>query len=226
MKKALWTLCVNGYPEEITKRTHPLLRYYAAKIGADFRIISTRRWPHLPPAYEKLQIYELGREYDWNLFVDSDALVSPDLFDLTEHIGKDTVLHYGSDFANDRWTYDRFFRRDGRNIGSGNWFTLASDWCIELWEPLTDLTHEQAVARIHPIRQEACAGLEPAHFIDDFTVGRNIAKYGFHFITYIDLLKRLGRENGVYLWHQCLVPAEEKVKQMDIVLKAWGLAIP
>lgn len=223
MNKVLFTLCINDYPDAITSRSHPLLRRYADKIGAEFRVIRDRKWPTMPPAYEKLQVYELGRKFDWSLYIDSDALVNPDLFDLTEHVPKDTVLHYGADFAGNRWTYDRFFRRDGRNIGSGNWFTMASDWCIELWEPLTDLTYEQALANIHPQRCETQAGLQPSHFIDDYTVGRNIAKYGLKFTTYLDLLKRLGREKEVYLWHQCLMSQEQKIADMDVVLKAWGL---
>jgi hypothetical protein len=223
MKKALFTLCVDNYAPEITRRSHPLLRRYADKIGAEFRVITERKWPHLPAVAEKLQIFELGRDFDYSLYIDSDALVNPDLFDLTEHVPKDTVLHYGADFAGNRWTYDRFFRRDGRNIGSGNWFTMASDWCLELWEPLTDITYEQALANIHPQRCEAQAGLKPEHFIDDYTVGRNIAKYGLKFTTYLDLLKRLGRENETYLWHQCLLPQAQKIADMDVVLKAWGL---
>lgn len=225
MKKALWTLVVDGYSAEITSRSHPLLQHYARKIGAEFNIIRDRRFPNFPPQYEKLQLYTLGRAYDWNLYIDSDALVSPDLFDLTNHISKDTVMHYGADFAPNRWEYDRFFRRDGRNIGSGNWFTLASDWCVELWEPLSDLTLEQAIARIHPIRCESLFGLLPEHFIDDYTVGRNIAKYGLKFKTYQALLQELGRAGDVYLWHQCTMTQAEKIKDMDLVLAKWGIDV-
>ena len=223
MNKALWTLVVDGYPEEITRRTHPLLKYYARKIGADFRVITKRKFPNFPPECEKLQIYELGRGYDWNLFLDSDTLVNPDMFDLTEHVSKDTVMHYAADFAGNRWVYDRFFRRDGRNIGDCGWFTLASDWCHEVWEPLTDLTLEEVEARIFPVRCEVAAGITARHCVDGYIVGRNIAKYGLKFKTYLDLLKELGREGDVYFWHQCLLTKEEKIRDMDIVLKAWGL---
>jgi hypothetical protein len=227
MRKTVFTLTVDGYSPEITRRSHPLLQHYARKIGADFHVIRDRKWPTLPVVYEKLQIFELGRGYDWILYIDSDALVNPDLFDLTEHVPQDTVLHYGADFAGNRWTYDRFFRRDGRNIGSGNWFTMASGWCIELWEPLHmyDITPAEAIAAIHPIRCELSAGLKPEHFLDDYVVGRNIAKYGLKFTTYQDVLKRLGRENDAYLWHQCTIPVDQKIKDMDVVLRAWGLQI-
>src|SRR6266566_3735242 len=148
LKKTLYTLNVNHYPEAITSITYPLLEDYARKIGADFVVIRERKFPDYPPVYEKLQIHELGRENDWNIYVDSDVLIHPDLFDLTEHLEKDTVLHYGADMAGNRLKYDQYFLRDGRNIGSCNWFTIASDWCLDLWKPLDDLSLEEALANI------------------------------------------------------------------------------
>ena len=154
MKKTLFTLSVDNYAPEISALTFPLLQRYASKIGADFQVISERKFPGFPPQYEKLQIYELGKGNDWNIYIDADALVHPDTFDVTDHLSKDTVLHNGKDQAGNRWTYDRFFRRDGRHIGSCNWFTIGSDWCIDLWKPLDDLTLEQAIENIHPVVTE------------------------------------------------------------------------
>ena len=257
MKKALWTLTVDGYAPEITALTHPLLVHYASKIGAEFRVIKERRFPGYPPQYEKLQIYELGRDYDWNIYVDSDALVHPDMFDPTDHLPKDTVCHNGSDMAGFRWTYDRFFRRDGRHIGSCNWFTAASDWCIDLWEPLRDLTLQQALDNITPLiyeqapslwRCEACKLERPTwdeataencgncgkpgiaipkrairaeDLLDDYTLSRNIAKYGLKFSTVAQIQERL--RVGGCLWHVYTSSAEEKVRQMKQVLHGWGL---
>src|SRR5712691_6326868 len=82
VSKILWTLNLEGkYSPEITKLTYPLLDHYARKIGAEFKVISERRWPDFPPAYEKLQIHELGRGAEWNIFMDSDTLVHTDFFD-------------------------------------------------------------------------------------------------------------------------------------------------
>src|SRR5271167_1374086 len=136
MRKSLWTLNVENYAPEITALTYPLLKRYARKIGADFRVITTRKFPEWPVTYEKMQVYEGGKENDWNIYIDSDAIVHPDMFDPTDHMGGDTVAHNGRDFAGNRWVYDRFFRRDGRHIGSCNWFTVGSDMCIDLWRPL------------------------------------------------------------------------------------------
>jgi hypothetical protein len=227
MHKTLFTLLVGNYPRTITDLTLPLLQYHAHKIGAKFQVISERKFPEHPIAYEKLQIFELGRDNDWNIFVDVDTIIRPDLFDLTEYLSKDQVLLYSSDFAPIRLRYDRFFRRDGRNLTAGNFFMIASDWCHEFWEPLqdTDITVQDAIAQIFPITAESAVGHTPEHFIDEYVIARNMAKYGLHYTSYLQLMERLGRSNDIYLWHQSLLSQEEKVRDIQVVLDAWGIPI-
>lgn len=221
MKKCVWTLNVDGYAPEITKITYPLLQAWAHKIGADFRVISERKFPDWPPVYEKLQLHELGREYEWNIYIDSDALVHPDMLDPSEFIKKDTVMHNGADMANNRWRYDHYFRRDGRHIGSCNWFTVASEWCLDLWTPLQDLTFKQAVQNIFPIQAEVASGvITPDHLIDDYALSRNIARFGLKFTTLIRVLKDIG-DDGSYLWHQYTLPMEQKIYAMNRTLLQW-----
>lgn len=225
IKKTIFTLNVENYSPEITSLTYPLIRRYADKIGADFHIIKERKFPGFPPVYEKLQIYELSQkmENDWNIYIDSDALVHPDLMDVTNHIRKDTILHNGVDLASNRWKYDGYFMRDGRNIGSCNWFTIASDWCIDLWKPLDDMTFKEAVSNINPIVSELNSVVTADHLIDDYVLSRNIAKYGLKFNTLINLLGSLGQSGADYLWHQYTITSEEKVVRMKETLKRWQL---
>jgi hypothetical protein len=222
MRKVVWTLNVNDYAPEITAITYPLLRGYAAKIGAEFRIISERRWPDRAPVYEKLQIHELGRDNDWNIYIDSDTLVHPDFFDVTEHLTMDTVAHNGTDMAGNRWQYDDYFRRDGRHIGSCNWFTVGSRWCLDLWHPLEDLTYEEAIRRIWPINSEKIAQIDADHLIDDYTLSRNIARYGLKVTTVTEIMRKLN-DGGNYLWHQYTIPTSEKPAEMRDVLRTWKL---
>jgi len=224
MKKTLYTLCVNNYAPEITELTFPLFKRYAHKIDADFCVIDERRWPDMPPVYEKLQIYDLARENgsDWNIYIDADALLHPDLFDVTEIIPMNTVMHNGNDMAGNRWRYDEYFRRDGRHIGSCNWFTVASYMCLDIWHPLDDITFEQALENIHPIQSELQTIIEPGHLIDDYILSRNIARYGLKFTTLIDELARIG-DKGNYLWHQYTITIEEKVRFMTGILKDWNI---
>ncbi len=226
MKKTIYTLNVNGYSEEITQLTYPLIERYAQKIQADFYVISKRRWPDYAPVYEKLQIYQLQaeRQDDWSIYVDSDTLVHPDMFDPTEFIDKDTVAHNGTDMANNRWRYDRFFRRDHRHIGSCNWFTIASDWCRELWEPLQpgDITYYQALENIFPIQDELNTVITREHLIDDYVLSRNIAKYGLHFTTIFELMTKFNIP-GNYFWHQYTIGVPEKITKMTEILNEWGV---
>jgi hypothetical protein len=228
MKKTIYTLNVDNYAPEITAITYPLLELFAMKIGADFFVIEERKSPQFPPVYEKLQIREIAdeRRDDWIYYIDSDALVHPDLFDVTEHLPMDTVLHNANDIAGNRWRYDEYFRRDGRHIGSCNWFTVASRWCLDLWSPLHDITPEHAIEHnIWPTQNERATVIEPSHLIDDYILSRNIARFGLKFTTLRRILADLG-DGGNYLWHEYTISVDQKVDEMRKVLDAWGLSIP
>jgi hypothetical protein len=225
-KKTIFTLCIDNYAPELTELTFPLMFNYAKKIGAEFFIIKERQFPSFPAAYEKLQIYQLAQEMknDWNIFFDADTLIAPTMPDITSLLSKDTVLHNGNDFAPVRWKYDRFFKRDGRHIGSCNWCAVASDWCIELWKPLDDLSLEEAKQNIFPTAKELnCGIVDPAHLLDDYTLSRNIAKYGLKFTTFMDLQMKHLKGMGDFLWHIYTVPNQQKLVEMQKVLNAWGL---
>lgn len=224
IKKTVFTLNVDNYAPHICELTYPLIKRYADKIGADFVIITDRCYPHMPPVYEKLQIREIASVMgnDWNIYFDSDALIHPETVDFTTLIHKDTVLHNGSDFASVRWKYDQYFLRDGRNIGSCNWCTIASDWCLDLWQPL-DITLDEAIENIYPIPNELNNGITREHLIDDYTLSRNIAKYGLKFNTIMNLMKEKGLDIANFFWHQYTIPIDEKVVEMRKVIASWGV---
>jgi len=225
-KKTIYTLNIDNHAPQVTAITFPFLQRYADKIGADIHIIKERKFPEWPITYEKFQIYELAQQMgnDWNIYIDSDALIHPDTPDFTLLLPRDTVSHHGSDFAPLRWKYDRFFQRDGRHIGSGNWFTLASDLCIELWRPIDDLTVEEALASIQPTVEEQLSGvIETHHLIDDFNCSRNIAKFGLKFIAIRKLMEQYGYEDGGYFfYHAYTIAPSLKASEMRKVLKSWG----
>ena len=229
IRKTVYTLNLNNYAPEITALTYPYIQKWCDKIGAEFHMIAFERFPGWPVTYQKLAIRDLAqrRHDDWSIFVDSDTLIHPDFFDPTNHIGKDTVLHNGQDPAMIRWRYDEYFLRDGRHIGSCNWFAAASDWCRDLWTPL-EITLEQALANICPVQGERNSGLvEPEHLIDDYTLSRNIAKFGLKFTTVQEICGRFGFANG-YLNHWYQISNEEKLKRMKLALdnlQKYGLFI-
>lgn len=228
IKKTIFTLCVDNYAPEITALTYPLIKRYAQKIGADFHVITERKYPEFAPVYEKVQIYDLAQQMEntWNIYIDSDALVHPDTPDWTQFIPLDTVAHNGRDMAPIRWKFDRFFQRDGRKIGSCNWMTFGSYQCIELWKPLDDLTQEEALENINPIVHELNTVVDRKHLIDDYTLSRNIAKYGLKFTTLRDIFQPWGFQDGNWFWHQYTHPGEVKVVMMRQQLINWGIVKP
>lgn len=225
--KCIWTLNIDNYAPEITEVTYPWIKYYAEKIGADFRIINERKWPNAPATYEKLQLFTEGEAYDWNIYIDSDALIHPDMFDVTRHIYPDTVLQYGSDLAGTRWKDDKYFRRNTRQISSCNWFTVASNDCLDLWHPLEDLTIEQALANIKPQLKEAKT-CSDGHLIDDYVLSRNISRFGLRYTTFWPkLLEHLNLKGAQFLFHTHLLSRQEKAYVLPRVMEErWKEALP
>lgn len=225
-RKTVYTLNIGNYEPAICELTYPLMKHWAGKIGADFHVISERKFPEFPVVYEKLQIRELAAQHgnEWSIYIDSDALVNPEFFDPTNFVHKDTVVHNGRDMANIRWRYDQYFRRDGRNIGSCNWFTMASDWCLDLWTPL-EIPLSEALQRISITTNEHNSGqCKTEHLIDDFTLSRNIARFGLKFDTITEICGRLGwkmpdgRGASPFLFHLYALPTEVKIQRLLDVL--------
>jgi hypothetical protein len=225
MKKTIYLLNLDDYEPHITSLTYPYITRYARKIGATLHIIKERRFPDWPITYEKLQIYELGKQHgnDWNIYIDSDTLVHPDLFDITEHLNKDTILNYANDSATARWKADEYFRRDGRWISTCGWFTIASDWCLDLWRPLDDLTPAQAVANCSPLNLECRIGIAAEHLVDDYVLSRNVAKYGLKYQTFLDLQREVENSDLQYFWHMYTISPEQKLEELKEMIKRWDI---
>ena len=219
MKKTIFLLNINDYAPEVTKLTYPFIRCYADKIGADIHIIKERKFPDLPITYEKMQIKSIAKELksDWNIYIDSDALIHPEFLDLTSHLNKDTVCCFGRDEADGRWRMDEPFLRDGRHIGWGNWFAIASDWCLDLWNPL-DIPLAEAVGNIFPTPNEVRVGITKEHLIDDYTLSRNVARFGLKFKTVRQIYKENGLDNLLIQHQYTLSVAEQAKSHMKLIL--------
>lgn len=226
MKKTIYLLNIGDYAPAITKLTRPHIDAWAKKIGADIVEIKERKFPDMPVVYEKFQIYELAKanKSDWNIYIDSDALVHPDMFDPTDFLNKDTVMFHGRDMSTNRFVADNYMRRDGRFIGGCNWLAVFSDWCLDLYKPLEDLSKEEAIARIHLTNEEANSGvMEPSHLIDDFTITRNIARYGLKHMTFAQLCTAIGQNGASYFAHQYVLDQEKKVEYLAGQKVAWKI---
>ena len=171
MKKTIHLLNVDNFFPEMWELTLPRIQAYASRIGADVQIISERKNPDFPPTYEKTQIYELGKDSDWNILIDADVIVSPTAPDLTNlpWSRPDTVL-FGSNFQASQWfAADQYFLRDGRNIGIASSMMVVPFTCHDFWTPL-EFGYDVASTRTR--RQ---------HILDEYCFSRNLARYGLKF---------------------------------------------
>ena len=225
MRKTLYLLNIGNYAPELTDLTYPHIAFYARKIGAEIYPITERKFPAWDLDYEKLQIHELAEDRgdDWSIYLDSDALVHPELPDVTALIPRDTVAHNGADFAGIRWRYDEYFWRDGRNIGSCNWLAIASSWCRDLWRPLDDLTFEQAVANITVTVEERHTNVSREHLVSDYALSRNIARFGLKFVTLNALWPKIGLGDANFFFHEYTVTLEEKIDHIRKTIEGWRL---
>ena len=85
MRNAVVTLTIGERYTELAKLTHPILKAYADKIGAEFVVIDK---DHGLLHWEKYQIYNLLMIYNRIIFFDTDIIIRddcPNLFDLVPY---------------------------------------------------------------------------------------------------------------------------------------------
>jgi ADP-heptose:LPS heptosyltransferase len=89
MRKTLvLTITFGEKYKEIASLTHPTLKRYADRIGADFKVITEKLISKEFIHFEKFQIYDLLLEYERIIFIDSDIIVrddAPSLFDIVPY---------------------------------------------------------------------------------------------------------------------------------------------
>jgi hypothetical protein len=171
--KCVHVLATEGYAPELCAITLPTIRAYAKRIGADFNLITSRKFPTFPINYERLQIYEAGKDYDWNLNIDADMVIGKNLHDITidapEH-----MVRIAMKFDATRYFHvenNIYFRRDGRNVGLVDAFIMTSRLTHDLWEPLPGTMDDYL-----PVFKD-----DHLRRISEFCLSQNFAKYGLHF---------------------------------------------
>jgi hypothetical protein len=166
-------LATPGYAPELCAITIPRLRVYASRIGADFNLIQERKFPDYPVNYERMQVYEAGKEYDWNINIDADMVVGSKLPDITETSPKgrvSIVMKY--DLSKHFHTEGNiFFERDGRDVGLVDAFVVTSSYTHDLWKPLSgDFESHKGLFKDTEYRR-----------ISEYCLSLNLATYGFHY---------------------------------------------
>lgn len=91
MKRAIVTIVTGEYFGRMAALTHPTIKAYADKIGADF-IVWTDVSAYKYPEYKKMEIGGLLATYDRVLYLDTDVIIrddAPNVFDVVpeDHLG-------------------------------------------------------------------------------------------------------------------------------------------
>ncbi len=172
MKINVFTLDVDNFEQEVIKITFPLIESYAKKIGANFVRITERKFPSFNRLYEIMQIHELGKDSDWNIFIDPTVIVREGMIDMTKECPSDTVGHWGV-YGAESWYYkDDVFKKDERDIAFPDFMVCVPRACHDLWKP-AELPYEVAIVY---------AGRD--HWIAEWNLSRNLAINGYKEITF------------------------------------------
>lgn len=210
--KRVFVLRVNNYRPDLCEYTVPTIKHYAEKIGAVYTEITERKYPDWPVTYEKIQVHTLGADADWNILVDADFMLHPDLLDFTKVIPRNTVgLSYGFN-AFDFFKSNIYFERCGHSQGIAGGFIVSSRLTHDVWTPL-DIPLSEALQQTK------------RHFIlDEYTLSLNLAKYGLKF-SGLESSPVIGR----MMFHLGNEEKTESEKQADLLLasklfKDWGFS--
>ena len=82
-KYAVLTIAIGEKFQQIAKLTHPTLKFYSDKIGADFIVID-KDDPNLPH-WNKFELFNLLKTYQRIIYFDTDIIVRedcPNFFDI------------------------------------------------------------------------------------------------------------------------------------------------
>jgi hypothetical protein len=182
-------LLINDFFPELTEMTLKTVERYAKNINAKLNIISQRKFPDWPILTEKLQVYDYP-DYDWNILMDADILVHPDTIDPLIKFDPREVGNKDEYQASNQLRPDKYFIRDGRNLGLSGCLICTSRLTHDLWEFPTDLTKKEVLGNI----------LQDRKCVDEYVISRNLAKYGLKYrelfpVKYYNMMYHLGTED-------------------------------
>ncbi len=169
MNKYVFVVYVDNYFPELCDITLPNIAGYAERIEADFRLITERKYPWFHPTYEKMQVYELGIDNDWNIVIDADMLIHPRFWDVTTVVPENHIGMYMSYNCQPYFgVRDSDIAKDGRFIGVVDNFLVVNKAYHSFWTPL-DIPPDESLSRI--TRPE---------IIGEYCFSRNLARLGLN----------------------------------------------
>jgi hypothetical protein len=217
MKIKIYLLNIDNYFPEMWNICHPTIQAYADKINAELVIITQRKFSSWHITYEKAQVYELGKNNDWNIAMDSDILIHPDMPDLTQRVPSYCIGLRDTYPADSLFRINDYFYRDRRKIGISGVFAMASNYCHDYWTPLPE-SQESYLYYIKPWADEIKRGVKQEHFITEYWQSMNLARFGLHYTGILN-------EDERWMFHHSYHARtnDQKLKEALLVLEKWSL---
>ena len=194
MRKLIHVVNINDFFPELFALTYPTIRSYAERNGYMINMITERKFPDYPINYEKMQVYEDGKDAEVNILCDADMLIHPEFPEVTELLKRDSIAF--NDNYNISWKYHvdriRYFMRDGRDVGIATNFVVSSDWTHDVWEPLSLSQKDiEDLAKKENTDTGGADGRGWGHYADEFALSYNMAKYGLKYtgVTWEDWMR-------------------------------------
>jgi hypothetical protein len=175
MNKCIHVVCVNNYRLDIACKTVPYLQFYAKRIGADFNLITDRKYPEWPVTYEKMQIYDLGKKYNCNILLDCDILLDHKMYDITEIVPSNCIGTWMVYDPAITIKEDEFIKLDGSDRIPVTNCIVTRQSQHEFWKPFDSISMATALSR-----------MKREFVIDEYCVGRNTKKNNFSIVGVIE----------------------------------------
>jgi hypothetical protein len=169
MKKKIHILYVNDYFPELFNITFTNIQKYAEKYNYNINLITERKFPDWHLHYEKMQVYNDGKNDDINVFLDMDVMLHPKFPDFMKIIPPDKVAFNENYNISEKCKLNKYFLRDGRDIGIASNVVVSTYLTHDIWKPLPSTITPEKGREITFIREGD---------IDEFCLSYNLAKYG------------------------------------------------
>ena len=172
MKKKIHILYINDYFPELFQITNKNIQQYAKRYNYEINLITKRKFKDWHLHYEKMQVYEDGKNDDINVFLDMDVMLHPEFPDFSELVPPDYVAFNDNYKISEKCKINKYFLRDGRDIGIASNVVVSTYLTHDVWEPLPPEITPEKGREITFIREGD---------IDEFCLSYNLAKYGLKY---------------------------------------------
>lgn len=167
--KCIHIVMIDNLYSDIYKYTSSSIENFAKKIKADINLITKPKFLDFPPNYERMQIWEDGKDYQWNINIGADTIIHPEAEDPTLRI--DPLNSIGTLYSNNASHHFNinayFIRHRICEVPFGS--LLISSWFThDIWEPLQMSSKEMA---------SFCTG--DKKMVSEFNLAVNLCKYDY-----------------------------------------------